>query len=78
MVAVETKEMKMSNTKTSKSKPSHTLYAVQGNDDKSHWTRIGAAWLHKDGNGFSLTLDCLPLNGRIQMRLATQDDGEAQ
>lgn len=68
----------MSDTKTSKSKPSHVLYCVQGKDDKSHWTRVGVAWPHKDGNGFSLTLDCIPLSGRIQMRLPNQEEGGAQ
>lgn len=78
MVAVETKEKKMSDTKTSKSKPTHTLYAVEGNDDKSHWTRIGAAWAHRDGQGFSLKLDMIPLSGRIQMRVASTENGGAQ
>ena len=29
------------------------------------WTRIGAAWPHKKGPGFSIQLDALPLEGRI-------------
>jgi hypothetical protein len=64
--------MKMSDIPT-KSKPTHTLYAVQGKDEKSHWTRIGAAWAHRDGQGFSIKLDVVPLSGRIQMRIATQE-----
>lgn len=78
MVAVdELKEMKMSNPPT-KSKPTHTLYAVEGKDEKSHWTRIGAAWVHRDGQGFSLKLDMIPLTGRIQMRVASTENGGAQ
>jgi hypothetical protein len=29
---------------------------------------IGAAWPNKDGDGFSLTLDALPVDGRIVLR----------
>lgn len=68
----------MPTSKLPKSKPSHVLYSVQGTDEKSHWTRVGVAWPHKDGNGFSLTLDCIPLSGRIQMRLPTEKEGGAQ
>lgn len=61
-----------------KSKPTHTLYAVEGKDDKSRWTAIGAAWAHRDGQGFSLKLDMIPLSGRIQMRIASGENGGAQ
>jgi hypothetical protein len=27
-----------------------------------------AAWAHKDGHGFNVTLDALPVNGRIVLR----------
>ena len=70
MVAVETKEMKMSDTKTSKSKPTHVLYSVQGEGENSHWTRIGAAWAHNDGKGFSIQIDAVPLDGRITLRVS--------
>ena len=33
------------------------------NGERSNWREIGAAWSHKDGEGFSLKLDFLPLNG---------------
>ncbi len=44
-------------------KPTHYLYNVidQGSDvdeeKRGNWTRIGAAWPHGDGKGFSITLD---------------------
>jgi hypothetical protein len=48
-------------------KPSHTLYATReyrkGSEVKTIWTRIGAAWGHKDGKGFNVQLDMLPLPG---------------
>ena len=44
-------------------RPSHRVYAVTKNGERSNWREIGAAWPHKDGEGFSLKLDFLPLNG---------------
>jgi hypothetical protein len=61
-------------TKTATSKsPSHFAYHVRnGKDDsKGFWTRVGAAWQHKDGKGFNIQLDFVPLDGSIQLRVAT-------
>ena len=44
-------------------RPSHRVYAVTKNGERSNWREIGAAWSHKDGEGFSLKLDFLPLSG---------------
>lgn len=52
--------------------PTHIAYQVSDSEKQSYWTRIGAAWAHKDGNGFSLQLDCVPLNGRITLRIASE------
>jgi len=47
-------------------KPSLIAYSVKLNEgDNPIWTRIGAAWAHKKGPGFSIQLDALPLEGRI-------------
>ena len=36
-------------------KPTHELFAVQDNaEGKAFWTKIGAAWPHKDGKGFDI------------------------
>jgi len=48
---------------TTKNQPTHRAYAVTKRGDKSYWREIGAAWAHGDGEGFSLKLDYLPLNG---------------
>lgn len=48
---------------TASNKPTHRAYAVTKRADKSRWQEIGAAWAHKDGKGFNLKLDYLPLNG---------------
>lgn len=60
----------MKNTAKNTNNPTHALFHVKGGkDEKAHWTRIGAAWPHKDGKGFNLTLDVLPLDGRVSLRL---------
>ena len=64
----------MSTTETAAAKaPTHIAYQVrEGSKDKSYWTRIGAAWAHKDGKGFSIQLECVPLDGKISLRLASE------
>lgn len=53
-------------------KPTHRLYRVVGNGEAANWTPIGAAWLHRDGNGFNITCDAVPLQGRIVLRLISE------
>jgi hypothetical protein len=66
--------------------PTLIAYHVANRGDKGFWTRIGAAWDHKDGGGYTLQLDPLPADGgRIVLRPPRdndeaedgQDDGEA-
>jgi hypothetical protein len=59
------------NTNTSKA-PSHFVYHIRDGKDKSYFTRIGAAWPHKDGNGFNIQVDRVPLDGRITLRIASE------
>ena len=35
----------------------------RGEGKKGFWTRIGAAWSFKEGEGFTLNLDLTPANG---------------
>jgi hypothetical protein len=50
--------------------PSHIAYHVRDREGgKGFFTRIGAAWQHRDGKGFNVQLDCVPLDGRITLRL---------
>jgi hypothetical protein len=49
-------------------KPTHRLYSVAGEGEKASWTAIGAAWPNRDGMGFSISCDAIPLQGRIVMR----------
>jgi len=61
-------------TETASSKtPSHIAYQVRDREGgKGFFTRIGAAWQHKDGRGFNVQLDCVPLDGRISLRVASE------
>ena len=57
--------------------PSHLVYHVRefdGRDGKksSFWTRIGSAWAHADGKGFNAQVECVPLDGRITLRVASE------
>lgn len=54
------------------SKPTHAAYHVRDSKGKSFWTRIGSAWAHADGKGFNVQIECVPLDGRISLRLADE------
>jgi hypothetical protein len=45
--------------------PTHVVYHVrqsgQGSPAKGQWTKVGAAWVHKDGKGFDLVLELIPV-----------------
>ena len=49
--------------------PTHVAFHVRKTDDgKDLWTRIGLAWNHKDGKGFNIQVEIVPLDGRITLR----------
>ena len=57
-------------------KLTHRVYTVirrEGQDD--YWLNIGLAFPHKDGNGFNVVLQALPLDGKIVCREIAEDDG---
>ena len=64
--------MTTESTATESKAPSHVAYAVREGKDKSFWTRIGAAWQHKDGKGFNIQIESVPLDGRITLRIAAE------
>jgi hypothetical protein len=50
--------------------PTHIAYHVRKlKEGKDFWTRIGSAWAHKDGKGFNLQIDTVPLDGSITLRV---------
>jgi hypothetical protein len=57
-------------TTTKKRQPTLGFYHVTGEGEAARWNKIGAAWTHKDGEGYSLALDYLPLSkgGRLILR----------
>lgn len=55
--------------KTQSRGPSHIAYQVrEGEENKSYFNRIGSVWPHKDGQGFNIQLDSLPVDGRVTVR----------
>lgn len=65
----------MSETEKPK-RPSHIAYQVRdGAEGASHFNRIGSAFAHKDGQGFNLKLDSVPVDGRITLRTAKERTG---
>jgi len=49
--------------------PSHIAYHVrEGEGQKAYFNRIGAVWQHKDGQGFNMQLDTVPIDGRVIVR----------
>ncbi|QND60136.1 hypothetical protein [Mesorhizobium huakuii] len=55
-------------SKTTTNRPTHTVFVVEGEGDKTTWTEIGALWSHEDRKGFNLNLKALPLSGRLVIR----------
>lgn len=55
--------------------PTHRAYSVirrEGQDD--FWLNLGLVFPHKDGDGFNIMLQALPLDGKIVCREITEDD----
>lgn len=54
--------------------PSHIAYQVrEGKDEKSFFTRVGVAFVHRDGKGFNILLDAMPVDGKITLRELPED-----
>ncbi len=68
----------MSNTNSTETiasnAPTHLVYSIRdgSNKGKGFWTRIGAAWAHKDGKGFNVQLEVVPLDGKIVLRIGSE------
>jgi len=59
---------------TESNRPTHGVFIVEGEGKKAFWTKVGAAWANKDGEGFTINLTCLPLNGRLVVRKPRDDE----
>lgn len=51
-------------------------YTVRPADDgkTSYWSKIAVAWAHKDGEGYNVQMDSLPVDGKLVLRTVTDDD----
>lgn len=59
--------------------PTHRAYSVirrEGQDD--FWLNIGLVFPHKDGSGFNIMLQALPLDGKIVCRGIGEGDDAAE
>lgn len=55
--------------------PTHRAYSVirrEGQDD--FWLNLGLVFPHKDGNGFNIMLQALPIDGKLVCRGISDDD----
>jgi hypothetical protein len=55
--------------------PTHRAYSVikrDGQDD--YWLNLGLVFPHKDGSGFNIILQAIPLDGKIVCREIGEDD----
>jgi hypothetical protein len=54
------------------------VYVVEEGEGKSYWTKVGAAFTHKNGSGFTILLTAVPLSGRLVVREAKANEGAGQ
>lgn len=62
-------------------RPKYDVFCVEkvAKDDKSEeaiWTKVGAAWEHRDGKGITVQLRALPVNASIILREPKDDKDE--
>jgi hypothetical protein len=53
--------------------PDFLAWHVANKGEKAFWTKVGAAWFHRDRKGLSLQLEVVPINGRIVLRTPLED-----
>ena len=61
-------------------KPTLIAYTVRqrGKTQSPTWTRVGAAWPHGSGTGFSIELEAYPVNGRLVLLEPKADEAPAE
>lgn len=62
--------------------PEYRAYTVsnkgEGDQRKSRWTEIGAAWPTQSGDGYRIILEAVPVNGTVILLPPKQGDQEKQ
>lgn len=56
--------------------PDYLAWHVTQKGEKAFWSKVGAAWKHRDARGYTLQLETCPINGRIVLRLPLEDAPE--
>ena len=58
-----------------KQKPDYAVYTIieTHNGAEDFWQRVGSAWINKDGS-INLSLNALPLNGKLHIREPKSDE----
>lgn len=50
----------------------------EGKEAKTFWSRVGVAWKHKNGEGYNILLDAVPVDGKLVMLPPPEDkEGDA-
>ncbi|PKN31614.1 MAG: hypothetical protein CVU63_23005 [Deltaproteobacteria bacterium HGW-Deltaproteobacteria-20] len=60
-----------------RSTETRTVYAITERGEKSYWTRIGIAYVNRDGS-LTCRLDALPVSGTLQIRTDAQAENDAE
>lgn len=53
------------------------VYTITERGDRSYWTKIGVAYLNRDGS-LNVKLDAVPVNGTMQIRDWTPGEAEKE
>jgi len=51
---------------------------VERQEDSPFWLNVGMAYPHRDGQGFNILLQALPLQGRLTLRAVGSNLGGAE
>jgi hypothetical protein len=58
----------------SKKHPAFIAHTVrETSEGRNYWNRVGAAWANKNGKGFVLQLEAVPLDGRVVLMPPSND-----
>lgn len=63
-------------TEKNSNRPTHAIWQVIGEGEKSYWIRVGSAWANRDGKGLTLKFDAYPVVGRTVVREFTERQPE--
>ena len=60
-------------------KPAYNAYTVIKREDKDDfWLKLGVCFPHEDGEGFSVQMDVMPIDGKIVLRTPKAEEGQSE